>query len=36
MKKKRKSITWAAIDAVLEMEAKLIKWQKAQEKKNDK
>jgi len=33
MKKKRKSITWAAIDAVMQVEAKLIKWQKAQEKK---
>jgi len=33
MKKKRKSITWAAIDAVLEIEQKLIDLLKKQEKK---
>ena len=30
--KKKKSITSAAIDVVLEVEAKLIKWRKEQEK----
>lgn len=30
---RRKSITWAAIDAVLEVERKLIEWQRKQEKK---